>query len=72
MHPASMSVTAPLTINPRRIPVLTPDHAAQHLGEYWLPFLLFTDLASGRGNLIYRRYDGNLALIRPAESSSDA
>ncbi|GAA0804786.1 sigma 54 modulation/S30EA ribosomal C-terminal domain-containing protein [Spirilliplanes yamanashiensis] len=34
------------------------------------PFLFFTDPATGRGRVLYRRYDGNVALIRPRAERS--
>lgn len=65
MHPPAMPRTQPLTVNPHRVPVLSVDRAARRLCEGWLPFLFFTDPATGRGNVLYRRYDGDLALIAP-------
>jgi hypothetical protein len=65
MHPPSMPVTLSLTINPRKVPTLTPAMAADRLTEYWLPFVFFTDRDSRRGNVLYRRYDGDLGLISP-------
>ncbi len=67
MHPSAMHVTLPLTVNPRTTPTLTADYAAHRLAEAWLPFLFYTDLGTGRGHLLYRRYDGDLGLIRPAQ-----
>ncbi|MDQ7910421.1 sigma 54 modulation/S30EA ribosomal C-terminal domain-containing protein [Phytohabitans sp. ZYX-F-186] len=66
MHPPSLPVTLPLTVNPRKVPSLTVTRAAARLAEGWLPFVFFTDGATGRGNLLYRRYDGDLGLIAPA------
>jgi hypothetical protein len=43
--------------------MLSPREAARWLADGWLPFLFFTDRASGRGRLLYRRYDGGLGLI---------
>ncbi len=63
MHPPSLPEAVALTVNPRRTPVLTPDRAAQWLGDGWLPFVFYTDQDSGRGSLLYRRYDGQLGLI---------
>lgn len=39
MHPPALPVTLPLTVNPRRTPILTPDQAAARLAEHWLPIL---------------------------------
>ncbi|GAA2374360.1 hypothetical protein [Dactylosporangium salmoneum] len=65
-HPAGRNGTPTPTVNPRPTPVLAPAEAAAYLAEGWLPFLFFTDPATGRGNLAYRRYDGGCALITPA------
>ncbi|GGM71920.1 hypothetical protein ACFFX1_27880 [Dactylosporangium sucinum] len=65
MHPDTSPERLGLSVNARRTPVLDRDAAAEHLCAGWLPFLFFTDRASGRGNLLYRRYDGTLGLIRP-------
>ncbi|GAA3776534.1 dormancy-associated translation inhibitor [Plantactinospora mayteni] len=71
MRPPSMPVTLPLTVNPRKTPILTPAQAADRLAEGWLPFVFYTDRDSGRGNLLYRRYDGNLGLISPTITGTD-
>ncbi|MEU7867225.1 sigma 54 modulation/S30EA ribosomal C-terminal domain-containing protein [Dactylosporangium sp. NPDC049140] len=67
MHPAAGPGTPPPTVNPRRPPVLSPEAAAARMAEGWLPFLFFTDAGTGRGCLVYRRYDGGTGLVRPAE-----
>jgi hypothetical protein len=66
MHPPTTPGTLPLTVNARKIPTLGAAEAADRLAEGWLPFVFFTDRDSGRGNVLYRRYDGDLALISPA------
>ncbi|MFE9577230.1 sigma 54 modulation/S30EA ribosomal C-terminal domain-containing protein [Nocardia sp. NPDC006044] len=57
----------PLTVHPHPALVLTGDEAAARLCRYGLPHLFFTDPADKRGRLLLRRYDGDLALIGPAE-----
>ncbi|MET8878671.1 sigma 54 modulation/S30EA ribosomal C-terminal domain-containing protein [Nocardia sp. NPDC004604] len=54
-----------LTMNPHPTPRLTRAEAAARLCRYGLPFVFFTDPHSGRGRLLYRRYDGALALVLP-------
>jgi hypothetical protein len=71
MRPAPTSGTPPLTVNSRRTPVLTPQEAAARLAEGWLPFLFFTDGHSGRGHLVYRRYDGGVGLLGPSAGPED-
>lgn len=66
MRPAAPSGTPTPTVNSRRTPVLTPESAAARLAEGWLPFLFFTGQDSGRGGLVYRRYDGGVGLLSPA------
>jgi hypothetical protein len=72
MHPSSMPATLPLTVNPRTIATLSPAEAADRLEAGWLPFLFFTNVSTGRGNLLYRRYDGQLGLVGPASGRADA
>ncbi|WP_433087921.1 hypothetical protein ACQP1P_18525 [Dactylosporangium sp. CA-052675] len=67
MHPAGGPGTPAPTVNPRRPPVLSPDAAAARMAEGWLPFLFFTDSGTGRGSLVYRRYDGGTGLVRPGK-----
>lgn len=70
MRPPTMSSGLPLTINSREIPVLSAAEATTYLAEYWLPWVFFTDRDTGRGNLLYRRYDGDLGLIAPPQTQS--
>jgi hypothetical protein len=69
MHPPSLPVLLPLTVNSRKIPTLTASHAADRLAEHGLPFLFYTDLGTRRGHLLYRRYDGGLGLVTPRDST---
>ncbi|MEV2225949.1 sigma 54 modulation/S30EA ribosomal C-terminal domain-containing protein [Nocardia vinacea] len=58
-----------LTVNPHPTPRLTEAEAAARLCRYGLPFLFFTDPSSRRGRLLYRRYNGALAIVLPAAES---
>ena len=58
---------APLVVNPRRAPSLTEAAAVRVMREHRARLLFFTDPASGRGQLFYPRYDGNLGLIAPVD-----
>jgi hypothetical protein len=57
----------PLVVNSRPTPALTETTAVRRMGEHRLRLLFFTDPASGRGHLLYPRYDGNLGLITPVD-----
>lgn len=63
MRPPALPVLLPITVNAHRVPTLSPTAAAELLVEGWLPHLFFTNRDTGRGALLYRRYDGDLGLI---------
>lgn len=70
MCPPGSSLTAssqraPLIVNPHPTPILTEAAAVDRVRDHGAPFLFFTDAATGRGCLLYRRYDGDLGLITP-------
>ncbi|MBF6208763.1 hypothetical protein IU483_32565 [Streptomyces gardneri] len=66
------TTAAPMfTVQPQPAPWLTDEEAAARLCRYGLPFLFYTDPRSHRGHLVYRRYDGDLAVVMPAVSESD-
>ncbi|MFI8458033.1 sigma 54 modulation/S30EA ribosomal C-terminal domain-containing protein [Kitasatospora sp. NPDC085464] len=48
------------------MPELTVAEAVSRLDLTGLPFVFFTDTATGRGNVLYHRYDGHYGLITPA------
>ncbi|MFD7639718.1 sigma 54 modulation/S30EA ribosomal C-terminal domain-containing protein [Kitasatospora sp. NPDC059795] len=56
----------PLTLSPHPAPPLTEQQAATRLTAAELPYLFFTDPTTRRGRLLYRRLDGDLALLVPA------
>ena len=53
----------PLTVDPRPAPVLTREQAVARLDATGLAHLFFADARTGRGQLLYRRFDGHYALI---------
>lgn len=61
--PAGMT----LTVNPHPAPHLTESDAASRVCRFGLPHLFFTEADSGRGRLLYRRYDGDLASVQPVQ-----
>jgi Sigma 54 modulation/S30EA ribosomal protein C terminus len=46
---------------------LLVNEAATRLEAEGQPFLFFVNAETGRGNVIYHRYDGHYGLIRPAD-----
>ncbi|MFD5176521.1 sigma 54 modulation/S30EA ribosomal C-terminal domain-containing protein [Nocardia sp. NPDC058379] len=60
-----------LTVNPHPAPRLTESDAASRVCRFGLPYVFFTDADSGRGHLLYRRYDGDLAIVQPLHDPED-
>jgi len=58
----------PLLVDSEPAPTLIEEAAATRLCRKGLPFLFFTDADTGRGRLLYRRYDGDLTIVVPAEA----
>ncbi|MFF5989640.1 sigma 54 modulation/S30EA ribosomal C-terminal domain-containing protein [Prauserella flavalba] len=56
----------PLTVQPRPVPADSAAGAAARLDRTDLPFAFFRDDETGRGSVVYRRYDGHYGLIAPA------
>jgi ribosome-associated translation inhibitor RaiA len=57
---------APITVSEHPAPRLTPAGATARLEALGQPFLFFVNSETGRGNLIYHRYNGHYGLITPA------
>ncbi|MBO1418630.1 sigma 54 modulation/S30EA ribosomal C-terminal domain-containing protein, partial [Streptomyces sp. FH025] len=55
--------SSPITLSPHGAPRLTEEQAVDRLAGAELPFLFFAHPASGRGRVLYRRFDGGLGLI---------
>jgi hypothetical protein len=66
MAPSARPELVPLTINVRPVPVLAAAQAVARLSATDLAYLFFTDADTGRGNVLYRRFDGHYGLIGPA------
>ncbi|NBM20625.1 sigma 54 modulation/S30EA ribosomal C-terminal domain-containing protein [Streptomyces sp. GC420] len=67
-HPApDRRVAVPLTVSDVPAPRLDVEGAKQRLEIAGLPFVFFADAATGRGNVLYHRYDGHYGLITPVE-----
>lgn len=69
LHPISVE-TGPVSIShtvaTASPPELTVQEAKQRMDDGGEPYLFFANRATGRGNVIYRRYDGHDGLITPA------
>lgn len=57
---------APITVSGHGAPRLAEPAAIERLEALGQPFLFFVNSQSGRGNLMYHRYDGHYGLITPA------
>ncbi|MCS0636899.1 sigma 54 modulation/S30EA ribosomal C-terminal domain-containing protein [Streptomyces sp. LP05-1] len=65
--PGYLPRTAPgLTLSTLPAPVLSVGQAAERLELGGVPFVFFADTGSGRGCVLYHRYDGHYGLITPA------
>ncbi|WP_306439465.1 sigma 54 modulation/S30EA ribosomal C-terminal domain-containing protein [Mycobacterium simiae] len=65
--PRASGPPAPLTVNSRATPALTESSAVFRAREHAFHLLFYTEVATGRGNLLYPRYDGNLGIIAAAQ-----
>ena len=54
-----------VTVSPLPAPRLTVREATQRLDAAGQPFTFFVDAETGRGNLVYHRYDGHYGLVVP-------
>jgi len=60
------TVDPSITVSKMPAPRLSVTEAAARLEAAGQSFLFFVNAGTGRGNLIYHRYDGNYGLIAPA------
>lgn len=56
----------PLSVSTVPVPASDVDGAVQRLRLTGLPFVFFHDTGTGRGSVLYHRYDGHYGLITPA------
>ncbi|MER7245616.1 sigma 54 modulation/S30EA ribosomal C-terminal domain-containing protein [Kribbella sp. NPDC000426] len=54
-----------LVIDSRPAAALTTEQAARRLTDHGLAHIFYTNQETGRGNVLYRRYDGNLGNLGP-------
>ena len=55
-----------ITVSEHETPLLTVEGAVERLGAVGQTYLFFADAMTGRGNVVYRRYDGHYGLITPS------
>jgi hypothetical protein len=55
-----------VTVSPLPAPRLTVREASERLDESGQPFTFFLDARTGRGSIVYHRYDGHYGLLVPA------
>jgi len=60
-------VAVPLTVSPLEAARLSVPEAVARLEGLGLPFVFFADSATGRGNVLYHRYDGHYGLVTPRD-----
>ena len=54
-----------LSVSTAPVPTSSVAEAVSRLHLTGLPFVFFNDTATGRGNVLYHRYDGHYGLITP-------
>ncbi|GHJ33830.1 hypothetical protein TPA0910_82630 [Streptomyces hygroscopicus subsp. sporocinereus] len=59
-------VAVPLTVSDLPAPRMNLAEAKRRLDIAGLPFVFFADDTTGRGNVLYHRYDGHYGLISPS------
>ncbi|HXX90073.1 MAG TPA: HPF/RaiA family ribosome-associated protein [Acidimicrobiales bacterium] len=55
-----------IEISVAAVPRMSVDEAIERLDAGGEPFVFFADASTGRGNVVYRRYDGHYGLIAPS------
>jgi len=68
LHPSEMDpgpIAAALEISDTPAAVLSLEEAMERLDASGEPHVFFADSATGRANVVYRRYDGHYGLITP-------
>jgi len=71
MHPKADRLglmDSDMSVSELPAPKLDVTEAETRLEAFGQPFLFFVNTRSGRGNLIYHRYDGDYGLITPADA----
>ena len=61
----SGSYVAPFVLDAEQVPTIEVEDAIEQLNLIDDPFVFFVDASSGRGAVLYRRYDGHYGLVSP-------
>ncbi|MEV7180214.1 HPF/RaiA family ribosome-associated protein [Kitasatospora sp. NPDC093679] len=61
------ATTVELTVCPAPAPRMNCATAKRRMDDLGLPFVFFADTLTGRGNVLYHRFDGHYGLITPAD-----
>jgi hypothetical protein len=69
-RPEPGPIAVPLSVSPVPAPVLSQAQAEELLDNTDAPFVFFEAEATGRGNVLYHRYDGHYGLITPAGTTT--
>jgi ribosome-associated translation inhibitor RaiA len=73
-HPEQPRPAVPLpalvTVSDLPVPTLTVASAAELLNAAGEPFVFFVDAATGRGTVLYHRYDGHYGQLVPADEEA--
>lgn len=59
------SYVAPFVLDVEPVPTIGVEEAIEQLNLTDDPFVFFIDASSGRGAVLYRRYDGHYGLVSP-------
>jgi hypothetical protein len=65
----SGSYVAPFVLDAEPVPTIGVDDAIELLNLSDEPFVFFVDASSGRGAVLYRRYDGHYGLVSPNDAT---
>lgn len=69
LHPVASAPPAAITVvEGPPAPTLTVEEAIARLDTSGEPFVFFADAATGRGTVVYRRYDGHYGVLEPADA----
>ncbi|MGW3045886.1 sigma 54 modulation/S30EA ribosomal C-terminal domain-containing protein [Kitasatospora sp. NPDC001159] len=54
-----------MTVSPTPAPRIDPTVARRRIDAFDQPFVFYADESTGRGKVLYHRYDGHYGLITP-------